>query len=873
MITRLSQILETKLRDLHPNSIENTDEIRRVLEGASVQKTKFYRGLNAEIDLETATIELLSHSSIVLRTSNFNRRANVGLIFLRFDFEERPYFFATHRVTQSEGDRLIVALPRSLFLRERRDRVRRHPNVAAGDTLRVEISGPVGFRCEAEIRDRSPSGLGLDVPKAALFGKKMFVTARYLDGRDAGQRVEYVVQGTAPIVGRVGWTRIGLLRADVALRKLIDIEFREDFEPRDLLGMESAANCHEDQSIIRARARRISVPGERQDLEELAYLVDSWGPAQGATAVVISNGWGQTKEAVLPLARTIVETFRSHRQPIEVIRFDGIRKRGESFTDPECRFAGGEAQNFVFSQGVRDVDAIVRHVRQSTDHGAARVILISFSASAIEARKAVARDAEGAIDAWISVVGAPDLQSMARSISGGVDFVDGHERGVMFGVQELLGVRVNIDRMAADAVRHEMSFIEDSRRDLQGTSIPVTWFHGRYDAWVDITRVRDILSCGDFSRRRLVVLPTGHQLKASKQADFAFRMIAREVGLLAFNRNLEPVSPSPRNLRRQRLAEARRIPRERTNLHSFWKDYLVGRDRSLGIELLTAGSAYKEMMAAQIAALDIRPGNKVADLGSGTGAFPLAIAADPRTPDNVTVFALDYVADALDRTRKRLSSLSDARGIRFSPIESNLDVDIVTRRIPLADHSVDRVIASLFISYLERPGAVMREIFRVLKPGGRVVASSLRRDADIGRLYVESFAELQAARADLGLPELENSNLIELSRNFLNDAAKLLELEDAGTFQFMDPDDLSSLAVSAGFEDVAIGSSLGAPAQAILLSARRPIEHKADGRPQFVEYDESRKRALVLNFSSLPPMTMATWPRMKASDTSSTERS
>ena len=62
------------------------------------------------------------------------------------------------------------------------------------------------------------------------------------------------------------------------------------------------------------------------------------------------------------------------------------------------------------------------------------------------------------IDGWVSVVGSPDLQSMTRAISGGVDFVGGHERGLRFGYQELLGVTVDIDKIAVDAVDHSLSF-------------------------------------------------------------------------------------------------------------------------------------------------------------------------------------------------------------------------------------------------------------------------------------------------------------------------------------------------------------------------------------------------------------------------------
>jgi dienelactone hydrolase len=196
--------------------------------------------------------------------------------------------------------------------------------------------------------------------------------------------------------------------------------------------------------------------------EEIVGLVDSWGDPRGATAVVMPNGWGQTKEALLPLARTIVATFRAAKEPICVVRFDGIRKRGESHNDPACRISGREYLHFSFSQGAADIEEVARFLKESPEFGVSSIVLVSFSAAAIEARKMLARDRRGLISAWISVMGSPDLQSMTRSISGGVDFALGYERGMRFGFQELLGVVVDIDRIAFDSFENDMTFIEES---------------------------------------------------------------------------------------------------------------------------------------------------------------------------------------------------------------------------------------------------------------------------------------------------------------------------------------------------------------------------------------------------------------------------
>ncbi len=822
MLSRSTPIVERSLRGLHPESIDDPAVIRQLLERAAATRSPLHRGLNAQIDLETAFVDAVTERSLVLHTLNFDKRSLHGQLFLSFADDDRPYFFATRRLALSDGDRLIVELPRTMFYRERRDRSRRAPDPGAGDPRRVALAGRGEDALEGEIQDVSPSGLSLLVPAEVATRKPGMLTVRYLDGRERGREANLEVRSATPAAGRAGWLRLGLVRVDAAPEALIDVEYRDTFEIDDPAGAEPVTEISPETSLDEPIVMRVPVPGAGGEPEELVCLVDRWGDPAGATAVVMPNGWGQTKEALLPLARTLVSTFRAHGQAIEVVRFDGIRKRGESFTDPECRVPGREAQHYVFSQGVRDLEALVRHLRESPDHGARRVIVVSFSAAAIEVRKAVAQDRGRSIDGWVSVVGSPDLQSMARSISGGVDYVGGHERGLAFGIQELLGVRVDIDRIAVDAVRHQMSFIEDSRRDLAEIDVPISWFHGRYDAWVDLGRVRDVLSHGDRSRRRLFVLPTGHQIKSSRQAELAFRSIASEVARIALERNLVAVSPPARVVRHLRVAESRRLPRIDTDLQAFWRDYLVGRDRSLGIELLTAGSAYRSMMLLQVAALDVRSGDCIADLGAGTGAFALALARDACTPDGVEVIALDYVRDALERARRRLDALAGVPRIGFHPLEADLDVVHHDQRIPLADRSVDRVIASLLLSYLECPQLVLAEIHRILRPGGRIVISSLCRDADISRLYVESFAELQAGSSGGDLPELRGADLGSVARNFLNDAARILELEDAGAFRFLDPDELSALVIGAGFDDVRVERALGAPAQAVVLSARRP---------------------------------------------------
>ena len=227
-------------------------------------------------------------------------------------------------------------------------------------------------------------------------------------------------------------------------------------------------------------------------------------------------------------------------------------------------------------------------------------------------------------------------------------------------------------------------------------------------------------------------------------------------------------------------------------------------------------------MLDQLAALEVEEGQHIVDLGSGTGSFALGLAAWSERPPGLRVTAFDYVEAALQRSRDRVAARPGGAGFVFECAEANLDLLDRGQHIPVADGGVDRVLASLLLSYLELPGRLLEEAFRILRPGGRLVLSSLCRDADISGLYVEAYAELQAGDAVASLPELQTLELGDLARNFLNDAAKILEFEDSGAFHFWEPRELADLVAACGFEAIQTVRSLGDPPQAVVLAARKP---------------------------------------------------
>jgi ubiquinone/menaquinone biosynthesis C-methylase UbiE len=407
---------------------------------------------------------------------------------------------------------------------------------------------------------------------------------------------------------------------------------------------------------------------------------------------------------------------------------------------------------------------------------------------------------------------------MMRVVSGGIDYVGGVDRGIEFGLQEILGVEVDIDLAGKDALEHRIAYLEDACRDLNRVRVPISWIHGRFDAWMDLERARLLLASGDSSRRRLIVVPTGHQLRTSREALEVFQLVADEIGRMVLGRGLPPRLPIIEDIEARRKTERARLPSRRMDRRRFWRSYLLGRDGSLGIELMTNAEAYRKMMAEQVDALSLEPGARVADLGSGTGSFLVELSdRDLRT---IRVFEFEYVREALLRARlRRVSRLNSDE-----PAASYVACDLGGAKglgFPCRDAVFDSILASLFISYVDDPVLVLREIRRVIKPRGTLVVSGLRRDADVSKLFTEALEEMARGEGASLLEEGAALDLPQLSRDFLNDATRLLDLEEQGVFAFRDEGELEGLLRAAGFSISRTWRCFGDPPQAVAVAARR----------------------------------------------------
>lgn len=149
--------------------------------------------------------------------------------------------------------------------------------------------------------------------------------------------------------------------------------------------------------------------------------------------------------------------------------------------------------------------------------------------------------------------------------------------------------------------------------------------------------------------------------------------------------------------------------------------------------------------------------------------------------------------------------------LRFGDSTARLELD-------LPGASFHRIGCSLVLPYLYDPLATLREMHRLLRPGGTLVVSSILPNFDPSKLYTEG-VDILARQAEAG--DESAGRKLEALRHYGNMVSRLIELEEDGRFRFLDRAALTALVSEAGFARVHAFHAFGSPPTAILVRAEK----------------------------------------------------
>jgi ubiquinone/menaquinone biosynthesis C-methylase UbiE/DNA-binding NarL/FixJ family response regulator len=851
------------------------------------------------------------------------------LIFVSFQLGYATYNFETTVYRLSEdGKRMECLYPRVIFYSEKRHEKRIEP---VGDLwVEIPLPSPHNDTIKGRIADISPGGVCFLSKQGGpmLLKGTPLDTIRIYDGdklqwQENGE-IRYVTwQGESSSRYIRYGIQLGIARMSIQSTQAPQINFeklptedRFEEKPRFILSSSRKELASRPPEVIRV---------ENKKGEEIVGLLDSSMPLDGdpLPVVLIPPAFGKTKETLFSLALTLIENFYLLGKPLAVLRYDGIRRKGESFKDPEAAEPPYELINADFTQGASDIKTMVDWLKNNPRFRASSITLISFSLSALEARIVLRDEAyRKKIDYWISCLGTPEFRDLMTRINCGLDFFEQYRLGIQMGVMPVLGNLVNVDPYVGDGVAHKVATIDQAKEDMRLFDIPITWIYGQHDKWVKTELVRDIMSVQVDSPREVISMPTGHNARTSQEALQVFGTITSLVYRFLHHKMITPVLPNKKSMEIFRRAEKDRLPaRKLKDRKAYWQRYLIGEENVLGFDIMGMSDDYQKLMHDQVEALDPAPSDRVLDLGGGTGIFVEHLLENGRSlPAHVAI--ADLIPEALKQARVKLSAhpklllpdqgkfelmCLDLEMSRFLPIArfingevahfkdladriENLSLESAIKiqeaysprlhrilrgqnmdtvlmewlqsqfdlreyrtildfnqaaryvrglllekptfqrllfpgelrsnlHLPVKQGFFNKILMSLVLSYIFDPAETLYEVRRVIAPGGRLVLSSMRPDTDASGPFTRLMDKIDRMPEEELPTDWSKPRLLDSLRSFLNDAQALFDLEEAGTFDFFDPEKLDSLLEETGWEIVRNIPTFGDPPQGYIVVA------------------------------------------------------
>src|SRR3989339_33552 len=497
--------------------------------------------------------------------------------------------------------------------------------------------------------------------------------------------------------------------------------------------------------------------------------------------VIIPPAFGKTKETTFLLALYL------KRNGIGVLRYDDTSAIGES---------EGDIYDLTLSESTSNISAAIDYL--ATTEGASNIGLVPFSLSARPAVKATANDSR--IKFLIPIVGSPNIQTLLERVYG-EDLIADYKKGERKGALNLLGHPVNSDTFLGDAVNAGFGDRTSTEADLQKIGVPIVWFCGTEDPWVEPQEVAKVL--GESPKRKVVRYKgISHRVREAGLAPALFAETVKTILSLVERKTISDtdiVHPHTQEIVAKSVRERQRLSRKKLSKDEevgLWRNYLEGFD------ILLETRDYMEYLEDLSDFIGLNPGEKMLDAGCGTGNLLIYIMsrlALQKKYDsnwaNSSFVGVDFVQEALQNTEKKIETVRKKR--KNLPTTTVQRVDLNNGPLPFGEEGFDKIVSSLLLSYVKDPKAVVRKLCGSLKPGGKIILTSLKPDADISQIYHRFMQKIKTTHSK----DPHQQELLERGRGLINAAAGWIEVEEEkGTFKYFSEDELVSFLEAEGIK-------------------------------------------------------------------------
>ncbi|HVG01807.1 MAG TPA: methyltransferase domain-containing protein [Nitrospira sp.] len=480
----------------------------------------------------------------------------------------------------------------------------------------------------------------------------------------------------------------------------------------------------------------------------LALSHDSPTPIQSKTLpiVLLPSGYGMTQHAYLTFAYCLAGSG------LRVLRYDHSNHIGLSDGDP---------LQTTLTSLEDDLDTVLAYARKEWP-GSSFTILASDLLARVALRR---RDWHRLIRRLILLNPTLDLRQTLIALHGR-DIIQEYLGGSRFGRGNLLGLTLDIDRFLSDAVAAQYTDATTLQQDLAHCETNIVFITSGSEVQPSIPSPAPMifeeairLLGGKSTRLNLPssLLTVGPIAPNSLRGSWE-----RLRQLCQVSDSSAPISPAA--LPAISRATSIRSRFERDQLRARYTIgaeaneplWTVQTDLTQSFDEVPAYWQYIDQLYQLLQPLD--GGLALLDIGCGIHSFARILllnlsyrlrAQTWRHNRPLQYIGMDISASAIRKAQtatqdalKHVDSLFSGRISGPSPLAQSWVQGEYAESLPFADHSFDRIVANLSLSFASSPLHAMEELFRVLRPGGKLVLSAFTPLADMALVYRPTLREL-----------------------------------------------------------------------------------------------------------------------------------